>query len=50
MGQVTEAERDSAEVFEALVDGLGRAVAAPGVIEEREDIGGPALERGAERC
>ena len=38
------------EVFDASVDGLGRAVAAPGAIEERGDIDGSALERGAAHC
>ena len=46
VGEVAEAEGGAAEVFEAAVDRLGRAVGGAGSVEEREDVDG-ALFQGA---
>ena len=46
MSQVPEAEGGAAEVFEAAVDRLGRAVGRAGPVEEREDVRGTLLQSG----
>lgn len=48
MGEVAEAERGAAQVLEAPVDRLGRAVAGAGPVEEREDVRGALLHRATE--
>lgn len=44
MGQVPEAEGDTAEVFESVVDGLGGAVGGAWPVEEREHVSGAPVQ------
>lgn len=38
VGQVAESEGGASQVFEAAVDGLGRAIAGSGVVEVGQDV------------
>ena len=44
VGEVAEAERGAAEVFEASVDRFGWAVAGAWAVEEGEHVGRPSVE------
>ena len=44
VGEVTEPEGGSAEVFEASVDGFGGTVAGVGVVEVGQDVPGSAFK------
>lgn len=48
MGQVAEAQGRAAEVLEATIDGLCRAFAGSGPVEEGEHVFGPAFQGAAE--
>ena len=49
MGEVSESECGSAEVFEAAVDGFGRTVAGVGVVEVGQDVPGSVFKRSGQR-